>query len=410
MAKKKEKIEEEVIEEREDELVIENRTIYPTGFRNIDTNIANRVFDEVTDEIKQTNRGVLSGSMITFIGNSHTGKSTLLFQILGNMIRPFVKAGDRRVKVHIFDVENGVNMNRLKFLTNFRDAEMATHFIQEVDLAIEDLKNLVTKIIETKKKEAPDKMIGSQGHSTDIYYPTFIVIDAMSEMIPEASLDITKDDTNTMYMRQSLELDKFFKRYKSYFVKYNINLLVVAHISRKIEIGAMPGQSPAREWRGLPANMKINGGKILQYNTDIGIYLAKIEAVDTKSVEKKGGTYLNADSIIEARLFKNRQGMDNTTFYLVQDAEVAFNPLKSFLYECAQLKILEAAGSVRKLEGYGTVRSQDIINKFLNEPEFRKTLYLNYDKYKENILNSSKRTAEERNKVDALIDLMYEEV
>lgn len=410
MAKKKEKIEEEVIEEREDELVIENRTIYPTGFRNIDTNIANRVFDEVTDEIKQTNRGVLSGSMITFIGNSHTGKSTLLFQILGNMIRPFVKAGDRRVKVHIFDVENGVNMNRLKFLTNFRDAEMATHFIQEVDLAIEDLKNLVTKIIETKKKQIPDKMVGSQGHSTSVYYPTFIVIDAMSEMIPEESLDITKNDTNTMYMRQSLELDKFFKRYKSYFVKYNINLLVVAHISKKIEIGAMPGQSPAREWRGLPANMKINGGKILQYNTDIGIYLAKIEAVDTTAIEKKGGTYLKADSIIETRLFKNRQGMDNTTFYLVQDAEVAFNPLKSFLYECAQLKILEAAGSVRKLEGYGTVRSQDIIDKFLNEPEFRKTLYLNYDKYKENILNSSKRTAEERSKVDALIDLMYEEV
>ena len=34
----------------DDKLVVENRTIYPTGFRNIDTNIANRVFDEVTDD------------------------------------------------------------------------------------------------------------------------------------------------------------------------------------------------------------------------------------------------------------------------------------------------------------------------------------------------------------------------
>ena len=51
-----------------------------------------------------------------------------------------------------------------------------------------------------------------------------------------------------------------------------------------------------------------------------------------------------------------------------------------------------------------------IISKFLNEPEFRKSLYVNYDIYKENILNSSKRTSEERVKVDALIDLMYEEV
>lgn len=408
MAKKSDVTEEIII--NDDKLVVENRTIYPTGFRNIDTNIANRVFDEVTDEVIQTNRGVLSGSMITFIGNSHTGKSTLLFQILGNMIRPFVRSKDTRVKVHIFDIENGVNMNRLKFLTNFLESEIASHFIQEIDLAIEDLKTLVTNEIETKKKLKPDIITGTQGHKTEVYYPTFIVIDAISEMIPRDSLDITNDDSNTMYMRQILELDKFFKRYKSYFVKYNINLLAVAHIAKKIEMGAMPNQRPAREWRGLPSDMKINGGKILQYNTDIGVFLAKIEAVDTKSVEKKGGTYLNADSIIEARLFKNRQGLDNTTFFLVQDAEIAFNPLKSFLYECAQFKILEAAGAVRKLEGYGTVRSQDIISKFLNEPEFRKTLYVNYDIYKENILNSSKRTSEERVKVDALIDLMYEEV
>ena len=234
----------------DDKLVVENRTIYPTGFRNIDTNIANRVFDEVTDEVIQTNRGVLSGSMITFIGNSHTGKSTLLFQILGNMIRPFVRSKDTRVKVHIFDIENGVNMNRLKFLTNFLESEIASHFIQEIDLAIEDLKTLVTNEIETKKKLKPDIITGTQGHKTEVYYPTFIVIDAISEMIPRDSLDITNDDSNTMYMRQILELDKFFKRYKSYFVKYNINLLAVAHIAKKIEMGAMPNQRPAREWRG----------------------------------------------------------------------------------------------------------------------------------------------------------------
>ena len=68
MAKKSDVTEEIIISD--DKLVVENRTIYPTGFRNIDTNIANRVFDEVTDEVIQTNRGVLSGSMITFIGNS----------------------------------------------------------------------------------------------------------------------------------------------------------------------------------------------------------------------------------------------------------------------------------------------------------------------------------------------------
>ena len=206
MAKKKEEILDDITTDDNniDELVIENRTVYPTGFRNIDTNIANRVFDENTDMVIQTNRGVLSGSMITLIGNSHTGKSTLLFQILGNMIRPFVKAKDTRVKVHIFDVENGVNMNRLKFLTNFIDTEIASHFIQKIDLAIEDLKNLVTNEIETKKKLKPDVITGTQGHKTEVYYPTFIVVDAISEMLPRESLDITNEDSNTMYMRQIL--------------------------------------------------------------------------------------------------------------------------------------------------------------------------------------------------------------
>ena len=68
---------EEVVET----LDIENRTVYPTGFRNIDTDLGFKIYDENTDELIRTNRGVLSGSFVTFIGNPHTGKSTLLWQI-----------------------------------------------------------------------------------------------------------------------------------------------------------------------------------------------------------------------------------------------------------------------------------------------------------------------------------------
>ena len=245
MAKKSGVTEEIIISD--DKLVVENRTIYPTGFRNIDTNIANRVFDEVTDEVIQTNRGVLSGSMITFIGNSHTGKSTLLFQILGNMIRPFVRSKDTRVKVHIFDIENGVNMNRLKFLTNFLESEIASHFIQEIDLAIEDLKTLVTNEIETKKKLKPDIITGTQGHKTEVYYPTFIVIDAISEMIPRDSLDITNDDSNTMYMRQILELDKIKKRYKIFMKGKNAKNLEDTLIKRLNQVDELINANSANE-------------------------------------------------------------------------------------------------------------------------------------------------------------------
>ena len=76
----------------------ELRTILPTGFRNIDTSLGYRVYDEKTDELIQTNRGVLSGSKVTLIGKSHTGKSTLGMKIIANMARPWILQGDKRWK------------------------------------------------------------------------------------------------------------------------------------------------------------------------------------------------------------------------------------------------------------------------------------------------------------------------
>ena len=112
MAKKKE----EIVEEKEAEVTTENnfelspellekRVMYNMGFRNIDTNTAFNEYTEDTAELIKTNRGFLSGSVITFIGGSGTGKSTLINETIANAMRPFIVKGDTRVKWHVIDIE-----------------------------------------------------------------------------------------------------------------------------------------------------------------------------------------------------------------------------------------------------------------------------------------------------------------
>ncbi len=397
---------EEVVET----LDIENRTVYPTGFRNIDTDLGFKIYDENTDELIRTNRGVLSGSFVTFIGNPHTGKSTLLWQMLGNILRPFVQKGDARVKAHIMDIESGANISRIKFLTNLLDNDIKRHMIWNVDKTTDRLTEIIKEDIATKKKLQPDKVMGSEGIMADVYYPTFIVVDALSELIPRKMQESKEELGPTMYLHMYGEFDKMFKKYKLYFAKYNINLLAVMHTSKNPNIGGPSYMQPVKEWKGLPNDLKITGSKIAQYSTDIGIYLHKNAMISRENIDKNGGSFLQAENIVEARIYKNRQGMDNITFYLVHDYEMGFNPLKSFLYECVKTDVIKAAGSVRKIVGYpNNIRSQDIIPKFLNDEEVRKAIMIGYDDVKKNILESAKRTKAQRDSINNTLSLLYEE-
>ena len=386
---------------------IELRAVYPTNFRNLDTLIAFDELDETTGELIQRNRGILSGSLITFIGVSGSGKSTLAAQIMSNMARPFMQDGYEDVKIHIIDNEGGLFRNRFKVLTNFVDDDIDKHVIFETRNSIEYFNKLTLDIIESKKKMKKIKVKGYTGKMIEILPPTFIFVDALSEMMMEEMTEEEKADNKMMYMTQARLLDQYFKKFKNQFVEYNINMYCIAHMAKKMNL-ENPMSRPVREWKALPADVKINGGKNFLFNTDIGIYISSIVANSPEAIEKKSASYLEAGAIMEAKLWKSRQGRDNVNFFLVSDAN-GFNPIKSFIYECTQLKVIESAGAVRKLKGTDySMRSGQMIDKFISEPDFRKALFDAYDHDKSYIFEQGRKGAEDRKQAINLLALMNE--
>ena len=86
--------------------------LYPTGFLGLD--YLNGTMVHVESENINTSYkaiGLVDGSSNLFIGRSNCGKSTLTFQIIGNIARQFPDAD-----IYIDDIEGSLPMVRKEFL------------------------------------------------------------------------------------------------------------------------------------------------------------------------------------------------------------------------------------------------------------------------------------------------------
>ena len=126
---------------------------------------------------------------------------------------------------------------------------------------------------------------------------------------------------------------------------------MVTHIVDNIQMSALPGSQPSRKYGGMSGTKKILGGKNMEYQTDIIIYLEKYVVYNDKSAENKRLDWMESSHIVSALLLKNRQAKPNVNFYLVLDSEMGFNPMKSLIYECLELDIIKSAGAYKSLNG-----------------------------------------------------------
>ena len=410
MAKQKEEITEEKAvkkEKKKDHKPRESRDVYLTGFRNIDTLLGFRNYDDDGNLLKD-NRGVLSGSKFLFTGSSYLGKSTLADALLSNMARPFIKRGDP-IKIHLFDTERGTNWTRFRSISNLKDDELDKYVQIENDISMDNLRYVIDQdILEKQAKDYKGyKTKNAFNEEIEIPYPTFILVDSFSNVISRETLDLKTKDPKAFDIHVGLDRHKFFLKYTSYFADYNINLFIVTHKTTDVDMGSMSGMT-TRKWGGMKTGEKIAGGKKLEYQTDIAINLMKFDKVyDDKSMEKEGLEWLDTSHIIEAKFFKNRQSKPNQSLYLVLD-EKGFNPLKSFVYDCMKFDII-TSGAYKTVEGYDKkFRKNDILDLMQNDADFRKAIYTAYDKHFEHSLNANKRSPEEMKRVDDVLDLMME--
>ena len=170
----------------------EKRIMLSTGFRNIDTTLGYRVYDEHTNELIRTNRGILSGSKVTLTGVSHSGKSTLAIEMAGSMIRPWVLKGDTRAKIYVFDTEVGVNRERFKRLTKYTLDQINDHVEFEEELTVEAIKKCILGIVKENdnKEYRLDQMENHSGRQVLMHAPSIIIIDSITNLITDKVADI----------------------------------------------------------------------------------------------------------------------------------------------------------------------------------------------------------------------------
>lgn len=389
----------------------EKRIVLSTGFRNVDTAIGYRMYDPVSNELMHVNRGMLSGGIITVIGASHTGKSTWCSQLLANMARPWILAGDKRVKIHFFSIEDGIDRNRFRITSKLKLEDIDDHVVFEENKSIEAVKKCILDDVK-EKQEKDYQMIQTRNHMGQpilIHHPTFILIDSVTKLVTDKVQDLKNDTTNAMYMQVAGELDRFLKQHGYIFQKYNITLMSTAHTGIKIDPNAMPGMRPKKKFKYLPATLDIKAPDSFVYDCSFGINLETILASDRKAVEEKcSAGYLDAIAIIEGRFYKSRQPGEGATFTLVQDTK-GFSPEKSLIYECQKRKILQSKPGYRELEGYGKVKNSDLLETFKTDANFRRCLFAELDKEYEESLDSGRLSNEEVDISNMVYDLMNEE-
>ena len=388
----------------------EKRSMMATGFRNVDTALGYRIYDDITGQFSHVNRGILSGSLITVIGVSHVGKSALCSQWSVDLVKSYILNKDERVKIHVFDTEGGVNRERFRVTSKLTREQLNNHVIFHNTPTVEAVKKVILDDI-TFKSDKNYEMMQTKNHIGEpvlMYHPTVILIDSVTKLVTDKVVEIKNDTTNAMYMQVAGEIDRFLKQNGLKMQEYNITLITTAHTGKDLGDISNPMARPKRKWRYLPASLSIKAPDSMVYDGSIGIYLDTIIAKDPEGVEKAASWLKGSKSIISGIIYKSRQPGEGATFTLVQD-ETGFDPLKSFLFNCQQNGILQSKPGYREVEGYGKVKNDEIMSTFIKDPSFRQALFQQYDALYDSKLDSSKLTVEDVNISNEIYNLMMDE-
>lgn len=301
---------------------------YPMGIDIFDYRNARIENDEIL-------AGFNGGKIITFIGKSGSGKTSAALKLGFNIIAPY----DSGILIHM-DYENASNPARAYTIArtcglNKKSLKGRYKYLNE-NIYTETLYKLVKSTAKLKLENFEELKISSgkedeNGNEIFVLPPTVIVVDSWASVIPDEisnEEELSGQMSATSIARQN---NAVIKRITQPMAKANITLIVVNHITTKVEIN--PYQRSAKELNYLGNDESTPGGSSVNYLADSLIKLApgsKLE--EDKDFGIKGfyvtGIFLKTRSNEAGRpfelIFNQKIGFDN--FY------TNFNYLKKQKY------------------------------------------------------------------------------
>lgn len=286
-----------------------------------------------------TINGGLVPSLISMVGSSATGKTTLAIQMIGGALENWRRVSGKNDtgEFIFFDVEHNTPINRIKSILNWTDRDILNN-LEYIDYtnSMLDIYNKIRTIAYEKEKnknlllhETEYRDIDSD--SLTVYAPTFVLVDSVAVLTFDMEeFEMDKDGNvkhaenlfnNTDGAKEARGIISLIKKVKVYLKKYNIVLLMINHITNQIVMNAY--DMPKKFLPFLKPGERLKGGDEMIFQSYSILNLEGKEKID----EKKP---IYGDDIrgmlVKTTFIKNKGNIEGLPFTMVFDQKTGFRP------------------------------------------------------------------------------------
>lgn len=312
---------------------------YPTGYLNFDylNGYITEERDNETGEIKQYySLGITDGSYAAFIGNTGTGKTTLVCEMAANIVRPF-----KTSTIFEDSLESGLTHARRRSLSKFSEQEYKDRYIiRNTGINAENFYKRIKMIHDLKTKNPQDFMYDTgrkdlYGNPIMKLEPTVYIVDSIALLMPEKYTEEDELAGKSMGPASALIVTSVFKTIFPMLKAANIILFGINHILEDVNISAMPKKQIVPY---LKQGERIPKGRTVTFlaNNIIRIEnVAKYKADDGYKIE---------GSLVDVSLVKSRSSGKKIGTKLVYDFDNGFCPWLSLLRFMQDRKLIAGAG------------------------------------------------------------------
>jgi energy-coupling factor transporter ATP-binding protein EcfA2 len=341
---------------------------FPTGFLNFD--FMNGSVIHVKNKEKDLDYnyysiGIGDGTLITFIGRSGCGKSTMITQMAANIVRQF-----KTSTIFEDSIEGGMSWPRRETLSGFHDEELQNRYIvRDTGITAENFYKRI-KLIYDMKMEDPSAysydtgLLDNFGNPLIALEPTVYILDSLALIMPEKIAEETELSGSMSTTSGAKVVTQIFRTIIPMLKSANIIVMVVNHILEDVNI------NPMQHKKAQIGYLK-QGERLPKGNTVI--YLSNnIIRLDDVTKLKENEKYHIAGTLVEATLIKSRSNRPNQTTTFVYDYDSGFDPILSLYVFLNEAGRVNGAGVGMYLDDYKDFKFSmgNIKQKLQNSPEF----------------------------------------
>jgi len=310
--------------------------------------------------------GLPAGKAYMAIAESGVGKTTKLIQQACAIADQF----DESTIFH-YDFERATSPERVMALTGWSKEKFKNKYIHLTkNIYAESLFDGVKAIAKIKQEnyEALKVDTGATDEDGNIIYalpPTIFLVDSVALIAPK-DIEDSEEMKGSMGAAAIAKVNtNVFKRVMSPMEDGNIILMLVNHLTKKIEIGFAKTKAQVNY---LKQDDSIPGGKAVTYLSNT---LVKLEASSKLEEDKEFGV---KGFYMTGILVKSRSNAAGLTFKMVFEQKNGINNILTNYVNLKDAKLIGGAGRSYYLHSLPTVKFSQklVVEKYNTVPEFRK--------------------------------------